>query len=317
MSSKAEQKLSKALEKAENTARIRLFKKASDQYRKLAELAKTIDPGLIPGFVFLSNLYLVNHDISQRNDPLTTGTLHQFDTLKEKMPAISLTMALPGGIFGEFPVIRVFTESRAILLMARGKNESNPEILSEAIDLFLEIGREPLFFGRYVHIIQRRINGVRAALECEGESHVIKASLIADEDPSGAIPGYLLATRAYRAARYSELEKQYRQVLIGLKQVGKCWFCGRIVQGDNHFRVFNSEVTPYFTNLLMENKEDMRTHQDSSIVACSPCAKAIELEAHRIAGEYHKWTVRQLELVSAQIQQIAERVNLLSRDRGG
>ncbi|MHA1136191.1 MAG: hypothetical protein ACTSSE_06875 [Candidatus Thorarchaeota archaeon] len=317
MSSKEEQKLSKALEKAENTARIRLFKKASSQYSKLIKLAKPINPKLIPGFAFLSHLYLVNHDISQRNDPLATGTLHQLDSLKEKMDPINLTMALPGGIFGEYSVSRVFTETRALLLMSRGKNESSSEILSEAIELFLEIGREQLFFGRYVHIIRRRINGVRAALECEGESHVIEASSIADVDPSGAIPGYMMAIRAYRAARRNDLEKQYRSELIGLKQIGKCWLCGRTVQGANHFRILESDVTPYFKKLLVENKEDMRTHRETSIVACSPCAKAIEMEAHRIAGEYHKWTVRQFELVQEQMQKITEMVDVLYRERRG
>ena len=67
MSSKEEIKLSKALEKAENTARIRLFKKASDQYNKLIGLAQSVSPELIPGFGFLARLYLVNEDISDLN----------------------------------------------------------------------------------------------------------------------------------------------------------------------------------------------------------------------------------------------------------
>jgi len=317
VSSKEEQKLSKALEKAENTARIRLFKKASSLYSKLVDMATPINPQIVPGFVFLSKLYLVNHDISERNDPLVTGSLHQLDTLREKMEPMNLTMALPGGIFGEFPVSRVFTETRAILLMARGKSERNPEILSEAIDFFLEIGREQLFFGRYVGIIGRRVNGVRAALECEGELHVIKASTIADEDPSGAIPGYMMAARAYRAARRSDLEEKYRNQLIGLKQVGKCWFCGRTVQGANHFRVLPSEITPYFENLLSANKEDMRIRRGTSIVACLPCAKAIEQEAHRVAGEYHRWTVKQLELIQEDLRKVAGWIEIFAQQREG
>ncbi len=313
MSEKQLLKLSMELEKAENSARIRQFEKAAKQYKNLIKLAQKVNPGIINDLTFLSLLYTVNHDISRRQDPLITGSLHSLDTLQKDLAYSTITMALPGGFFGEINTKRVFDETRGIVLMDRGKRERDPALLLPAIKRFLEIGKEQLFFGRYVGIIERRISGTRAALECEAESHIIRAAEIADENPSGAIPHYMLAVRAYRAARRSDCETKYRNVLIGLKKVGKCWFCGRLVQGANHFRLLNSSISQYFVNLLHENKEDLRVYKDSAVVACIPCSAAIEQEAHKVAKQYHEWTVRQFEAVRNDIRKLAEAINRLSQ----
>ena len=88
------------LQKAENAARIRLFGKASSQYKDLMKQAESLEPELVSGFQFLSELYNVNQDISDKKDPLETGSLRNLNALGSNISDMPLTMALPGGIFG-------------------------------------------------------------------------------------------------------------------------------------------------------------------------------------------------------------------------
>jgi hypothetical protein len=253
LSEKELQRFSKALEKAENTARIRMFDKAASQYEHLIATARTLEPELANGFEFLSLLYSVNCDISKQNDPIETGSLRNLNALSTSIPNITLTMALPGGVFGDYDTDRIFSETRGILMMNQGVRDGDVNVLQHAIEHFLQIGKKPLFFSRYVGVIGRRITGNMAALECEAKAQITEASVLADSDPNGAIPHYMLATRALRAARRIEDEHKYRQILVGLKTVRPCWFCGRTVQGENHFRRMPSAITPYFENLLRSN----------------------------------------------------------------
>ncbi|MFW9965256.1 MAG: hypothetical protein ACFFCX_16910 [Candidatus Sifarchaeia archaeon] len=306
MSEKELQKFSKALQKAENAARIRLFDKASSQYNNLIDTAKSLQPDLANGFQFLTELYSVNHDVSKQKDPIETGSMRRLNSLSTSIPNIVLTVALPGGVFGDYETDRIFSETRGILMMDQGIRDKDTKVLKHAIEHFLKIGKAPLFFSRYVNVIGRRVSGNRAALECEAKSELIVASSLEDANPSAAIPHYMLATRALRAARRDEDENKYRQILIGLKKVRPCWFCGRTVQGENHFRRMATDATPYFENLLIENKEDLRVLDSQEIYACTPCASAITKEADRIALHYRDALLKRIEVLSQQINQLQE-----------
>jgi hypothetical protein len=306
MSEKDLQRFSKALQKAENAARIRLFNKASSQYQKLIKVAKSLEPSMESGFRFLTELYSLNHDISQMNDPVDTGSLRKLNALSTSMTNSVLTMALPGGVFGDFETDRIFAETRGILMMDQGIRDKDTKVLEHAIEHFLQIGKEPLFFSRYVSVIGRRITGNRAALECEAKAEIVRASELEDANPSAAIPHYMLATRALRAARRREDESKYRRILQGLKKVRPCWFCGRLVQGANHFRQMPSEITPYFEKLLVDNNEDIRVLDDQTIHVCNPCAAAITKEADRIASHYKDYLLERIANLAEQISIMKE-----------
>jgi hypothetical protein len=261
---------------------------------------------MVVGFQFLAELYSVNHDISKQSDPIETGSLHELNALSTMIPNTSLTMALPGGIFGEYETDRIFAETRGILMMNQGFRDMNTQVLENAIEHFLKIGNNQLFFSRYVPVIGRRVTGNRAALECEAKAEIVRASVLEDAYPSSAIPHYMLATRALRAARRHEDESKYRQILIGLKQVRPCWFCGRLVQGNNHFKRLPSEITPYFVNLLADSKEDTRVIDKQEIYACLPCAAAISKEADRIASYYKDILLNRIDMLSNQIVMIQQ-----------
>jgi len=134
------QRLSKSLEKAENAARIRLFGKAASQFNNLIKVAESVQPDLQEGFRFLSMLYTVNHDISQNKDPIVTGTLRELNNIAPSISNQSLTMALPGGVFGEFYTDRVFSETRGLLMMSQGVRDKDIGVLEHAINHFLQKG---------------------------------------------------------------------------------------------------------------------------------------------------------------------------------
>jgi hypothetical protein len=308
VSTKAQTKFTKKLDDAENTARIRLFGKAAKKYRGLVKDAKSIEPSMITGLEFLSVLYEVNEDISKKKDPIVTGTLLKLGNLQSSSQNQSLSMALPGGIFGSYETDDIFSEIKAILRMDEGMTTGNQDAFNESIQLFLEIGNSQLYFSRYVRPLRGRITGSRAALECEARSQIIKGAALADCYPNAAIPHYMIATRALRAARKTKSELKYRRILIGLKMVRRCWICGRLVQGDNHFTNMDSPISEYFEYILKENKEDLRVFEGNRIVACTPCYGAISREADRIARRYYELVTREINLLKSEIQALKSKI---------
>lgn len=304
MSTKEQEKFSKQLDDAENTARIRMFGKASKKYEGLIRKAEELEPSMVEGLRFLSTLYRVNADIADKKDPVETGSLQHLNNMGESISNQSLSMALPGGVFGEIDTGRILSEVKAILLMDKGMLGGYDEMFKEAIQLFLEIGHDELYFSRYVRPLKRRINGRRAALECEARSQILKGEVFADPYPNAAIPYFMIATRALRAARKYDEESTVRATLIGLKMVRRCWFCGRLVQGANHFVSLDSSVTEYFQHLLRENKEDLRVHDGDSISACVPCATALNKEADRVARFYHDVLLQELNKLRSEVQHL-------------
>ncbi len=295
MSEKELKKFSSELDDAENTARIRLFEKAAKKYFKLAEKASTLKKDIYWSLMFLAHLYAINYVIAKKADPVASGAIGKFLELEEKVPEQKITIALPGSGYGEFETTRIFTELRAIATLYDGFFKRNPTRVREAIPLFLQIGDEPLFYSRYIEPIKRRVTGSRAALECEARAQLIEGSRLADPDPSGAIPHYMIAVRALRAARLYEEETKQRKILTGLRTIRTCWFCGRRVQGAEHLIWMESSVSPYFINLLKQNNEDTRIVSGNRIVACQPCFKAISNEADRIANIYYQKLKAEIE----------------------
>ena len=317
MSQKDKERFSKKLDDAENTARIRLFAKASKKYSGLVKSARSIEPEMVDGLVFLAALYAVNQDARDKKDPLQTGSFERLLKIQESTREQTLSMALPGGFFGNCETSRVFKEIRAIVLMDTGVTAGNTDSLKEAMDIFLEIGGNQLFFSRYVRPLQRRVKGNRAALECEARRNIIKGNALSDVYPNAAIPHYMVATRALRAARKYDEETRLRQRLIGLRMVRRCWFCGRLVQGANHFRRLPSQVTQYFENLLKENKEDLRVYDGEAIYACVPCAMALSKESEKHALEYYKKASHEIQVLRSHVQKLTETVRAMLSTPGG
>jgi hypothetical protein len=311
MSQKESEKFAKKLDDAENTARIHLFKKASKKYHDLIKTAQELEPSMVDDLYFLSALYAVNHDISENKDPIETESLQNLYNLQKTMEIHeTLPMVLHGGFFGDYSTDRIIKEVEALLLMDNGLSSKNPEFLEKAADLFMEIGSAQLFFSRYVRPIGRRVTGNKAALECEAGASKIKGDAVADPQPNAAIPHYMLATRALRAARRYREESEVRAKLIGMRMTRRCWFCGRLVQGANHFTSLHANVTKYFENLLVENKEDLRVCDENMIYVCMPCASAVSNEAEKRARLYYDDAMRCINRLTSEVQALK---SLLSR----
>lgn len=317
MSQKDKERFSKKLDDAENTARIRLFAKASKKYAGLVKSARLIEPEMVDGLTFLAALYAANQDARDMKDPLQTGSFERLLKIQDSTQKQTLPMALPGGFFGSCETTRVFKEIRAIALMDAGVTTGNTDALKEAMEVFLEIGGNPLFFSRYVRPLQRRVTGNRAALECEARRNIIKGNALSDVYPNAAIPHYMVATRALRAARKYDEETRLRERLIGLRMVRRCWFCGRLVQGANHFVRLPSKVTQYFENLLKENKEDLRVYDGEAIYACVPCAVALSKESEKHAIAYYEKASREIQVLRSHVQRLTETIETMLLPTGG
>lgn len=308
MSEKELRKFSSELENAENTARIRLFEKAAKKYNDLAQKAQKFRPEMVSELQFLSSLYSLNHDISSRRNPHETGSIKALAALETSTPNKELSMTLPGGRFGEFPTTRIFTEVKAILTMYEGMSTGGSSRVRDAINFFLELGNQQLFFSRYLEPLNRRVTGDRAALESEARAQMIEGGALADPKPTSAVPHYMIAVRALRAARLHDEEARYRRVLTGLRTCRDCWFCGRQVQGADHLVWLKSTISPYFRNLLLKLKQDTRIIDADRLVACQPCFSAINNEADRTARAYFDRLVQEIQRLAQRVARLESKV---------
>ncbi len=308
MSEKDLRKFSSSLDDAENTARIRLFGKASKKYEELADVARRLKPEIFPQLQFLSMLYSLIEDIEEKRDPFETGTLDGLLQLESLVGDAELMMTLPGGRFGEISTGRIFTELKAVKYLNQGMANRDAETVRKAVDLFMSIGDEQLIFSRYLRPMMRRSSGKRAALESEARAQIIEGALLEDSKPSEAVSHYMIAVRALRGARLYDEEVKYQRTLLGLRISRTCWFCGRKIQGASHLVWMNASVSEYFKSLLEKNSEDVRMLGDNRVIACRVCYSAISQEANRIATKYHEETLRLIKNLVKRIQALERAV---------
>jgi hypothetical protein len=176
---------------------------------------------------------------------------------------------------------------------------------------YLELGREQLATGGLFDINKTTMYKAMAYM---GRSRVIKARAAEGTDPSRAIDYYSEAIGYFSQiddkSYISYLEERSKKLI----NMGKCWFCGRLVQGEEvNFVYLKSFSTPYFWGKF--DNEAPPVMKDGAVIACKACFGAMSLLSENIAERISKmYFDRSMEELKKVHDHLESEINSLERE---
>jgi hypothetical protein len=149
-----------------------------------------------------------------------------------------------------------------------------------------------------------------------GLASLVEANSVIYSDPkksasllSEAVAQLDLAGDDYRNVRPGILQERENAI-----QIGKCWFCGREVQGlTYHFVALRADITGYTRSLY--GAEMPATMQGDSVLACMPCYSAVKNVADQIASMYYQRTMQEIRTLSQRVSDVESRLSRLEARR--
>jgi hypothetical protein len=156
------------------------------------------------------------------------------------------------------------------------------------------------------------IDPQRRAYYLLGLASLVEANSIIGTDPkksasllSEAVAQLDLAGDDYRNVRPSTLQEMQNAT-----KMGKCWFCGREVQGLTfHYVALKADITGYTRSLY--GSEMPATMEGDNILACMACYSSVKNVSDQIASMYYQRTMQEIRTLSARVSDIENRLSRL------
>jgi hypothetical protein len=98
-------------------------------------------------------------------------------------------------------------------------------------------------------------------------------------------------------------------------KIGKCWFCGREVQGLNfHYVALKADITGYLR--ARYSSETPTTMDGQRVMACSACYSSVKYVSDEVAQVYYQKALQEISAVAERVNALENRVRRLeSRSR--
>mgnify|MGYP001772780117 CR=1 FL=1 len=199
---------------------------------------------------------------------------------------------------------RLLAEEEVLLSLIREKELQNIDI-SKAVE-FQRLGSEFLSLSREKFIVSN-------LFQCALESPIIKGTKLLgiaelingysalQLDPLKAVEHFSAALSYFKNANYKEGTTLGEKLVNKSKQVGKCWFCGRLVQGEDvHFVRMRAVITPYLISKCSDEATPSIIN-NTYIIACYACYSAINIAADIIAKTYYEKAMEALQRVREEL----------------
>jgi hypothetical protein len=163
---------------------------------------------------------------------------------------------------------------------------------------------------------KKEIDPQRRAYYLLGLASLIEANSIADADPKKSVS--LLAEAATNlelaGADPMGIVSGVHSKLENISKFGRCWFCGREMQGqDFHYVLLPATVSLYTRSRY--GSETPHTLEENAVVACESCSSSIRNVADEVAREYYEKAMAEMRVLeqrlNARIVAIESELNLL------
>jgi hypothetical protein len=149
-----------------------------------------------------------------------------------------------------------------------------------------------------------------------GLASLVEANSVVYIDPkksasllSEAVAQLDLAGDDYRDVRPGTLQEQENAT-----KIGKCWFCGREVQGlTYHFVALKADITGYTRSLY--GSEMPATMQGDNVLVCMACYSSVKNVSDQIASMYYQKTMQEIGMLSQRVSDLEKRLSRLENRR--
>jgi len=281
---------------------------AAEHFMKAAELFKSAGKtGDAEISLVLSSLY--NAAAKQSADDLLTCS----SLAKAMKPDLVLT--IPQKITASDLAKEAEILGREMKLRESWTNNKSEETAKECE----ELAKELYSLGKDEFLLQGLIEAasespMSKANKLMGIASLIRGEILVLSDPEKASDHLSQAMGYFRLGANEQMIKEAEKIARKSAKVGKCWFCGRIVQGEEiHFVHLNAEVTPYIKTKY--GGDSPQSIEGSTVIACRACSSAIEGVSDRIAKAYYDQAVRMMmemkEELLARIRALESEISIL------
>jgi hypothetical protein len=315
---------------------VQLFKspadKADDEFQKAYEkgvsLGRAYWPTAVSHFQVASTHYIEAGNAQKANMAKALALL--FSALNSKSSdlwaQVTKAMADSGSVQLNvgFPANSSDLEKEALVLskdyaiMAQFTPESAGQNqvadLRDLAQKYLELVGSDLVLWK---LMNQAIDPQRRAYYLLGLASLVEANSFIDVDPkksasllSDAVAQLDLAGDDYRNVRPGALQERENAT-----KIGKCWFCGREVQGLTfHYVALKADITGYTRSLY--GSEMPATMQGDNVMACMACYSSVKNVSDEIASMYYQKAMQEIMALSQRVSDIETRLSRLeSRGR--
>jgi hypothetical protein len=310
---------------------MQLFKsptaKADDEFQKAYEkgvnLGREKWPTAVEHFTEASNYYAEAGDQQKANEAMALAVLFTALTgrSQELWSKVNSAMASAGNVQLNvgFPADSSDLEKESLVLSKdiAVMGQFNPQLSGEnkVADLrdlaqkYLELVGSDLIIWK---LMNQTIDPQRRAYYLLGLASLVEANTAIDTDPkksasllSDAVAQLDLAGEDYKNVRPGTLQEMQNAT-----KIGKCWFCGREVQGITfHYFSLKADVTSYMKTKY--GAEMPTTMEGQNVMACKACYSSVKYVSDEIASMYFDRAMQELRLVSERVSDLARRVSSL------
>ncbi len=185
--------------------------------------------------------------------------------------------------------------------------------LRDLAQKYLELSGSDLVVWK---LIGQTIDPQKRAYYLLGLASLVEANSVIYTDPkksasllSEAVAQLDLAGDDYRNVRPGTLQEQENAT-----KIGKCWFCGREVQGlTYHFVALRADITGYTRSLY--GSEMPATMQGDSVLVCMACYSSVKNVSDQIASMYYQRAMQELRTLSQRVSDLETRLSRLENRR--
>jgi hypothetical protein len=310
---------------------VQLFKspteKADDEFQKAYEkgvnLGRAYWPTAVAHFQEASAMYAEGGNSQKAIEAKALGLL--FSALNSRNPDLWAQVSSAMGTCGDvqlnvgFPANSSELAKESIVLSNeyRIMSQFTPESASEAqvkdlrdlAQKYLELIGSDLIVWK---LQGQSIDPQRRAYYLLGLASLVDANAVIDFDPkrsasllSEAVAQLDLAGDDYRNVRPATLVERENAT-----KIGKCWFCGREVQGLTfHYVTLKADITGYTRSLY--GSEVPATMDGDNVLACMACYSSFKNVSDEIASGYYQKAMQEIRALSERVSDIEKRLSRL------
>lgn len=310
---------------------VQLFKspdeKADDEFQKAYEkgvsLGQAYWPTAVTHFQEASKYYSEAGNAQKANETAALALL--FSALNTRNPdlwnqvsvsmtncgSVSLNVGFPANSEDLAKESLVLSKEYRIMSQFSPESASQSQVtdLRDLAQRYLELAGSDLVVWK---LIGQTIDPQRRAYYLLGLASLVEANSVIYSDPkksasllSEAVAQMDLAGDDYRNVRPAALQERENAT-----KTGKCWFCGREVQGLTfHYVALKADITGYTRSKY--GSEVPATMEGDNVLACMACYSSFKNLSDQIASLYYQKAMQEFRTLSQRVSNLETRLSRL------
>ena len=194
-------------------------------------------------------------------------------------------------------------------LNAESKDASRVAAVRDLAQKYMDLIGSDLSVWR---LMKQEIDPQRRAYYLLGLASLIEANSVADADPGRSVALLSEATTNLELAAMDPmtLAPGTKEKLENIAKFGKCWFCGREMQGQNfHYILLPASITQYTRQRYGSGMPP--SLDENMVVACEGCSSSIRNVADKVARAYFESAMAEMRALE---QRLDARISALQAE---